>query len=130
MINAVSIRSKIAQAIKAMPTIILLKRYTYTPDGLGGHTRSTQPVDVATFNGLLDNSSHSIVIGDTKISDAAIIAIGRAVKLYAVWNEDFTINKEDFFVVKNIKYTINNAVNILNIDIYYECDLESEDVSL
>lgn len=127
MINVISIRSKITQAISKMPTEINLYRYVKVSDGMGGFITSKEPIFIAKFDALLDNSQHSITLGDTRVSDAAVIVIGRTTKLYAVWNALYEIKKKDIFTVAGIDYEINNPVNILNMNIYYECDLESVD---
>lgn len=128
MINVISIRGKIAQAINKMPTEINLCRYTKIPDGMNGYINSDVAEEVAWFNALLDNSKHSLNIGDTSIVDAATVSIARDSKLYVVYDDSFDILKDDFFIVENVKYTIKNAPNILNMNIYYECDLASEDI--
>ena len=122
MINVVAIRNKIQQAIDKMPTVINLKRYSKVSDGMGGFAKASIPTNVATFNALLDNSSHGIIT--TQLTDSAVLNIEKTNKLYVVYDTNFIVLKDDFFIVNNIRYIIKNAVNILNMNIYYECDLE------
>mgnify|MGYP000855201381 FL=1 len=122
MLNANAIRVKVQQAINKMPSSVALQRFTKTSDGMGGYTVSDTPDTVATFNGLLDNSKHSALI--PTLVEAGTIIAQRSYKLYAVYDSAFDIQVDDFFTVKGITYTVKNAVNILNLDIYWECDLE------
>ena len=120
--NTASIRQKIIQAIVKMPTSIELKRYEKTPDGIGGYTVAEEPSDVHTFDGLLDNSKHSYLL--PVIAEGGTVDRKRTFVLIAPYYPEFTILKDDYFEVAGTTYTIKNPVNILNLNIYWECDLE------
>lgn len=125
--NVELMKSKIAQAIEKMPTEINLKRYAKSSDGMGGYTKSKSPISVApTFNALLDNSVHNppTII----INESSTIEQSQTAKLYVVYDKSFSILEGDFFIIGHTKYTVKKAVNILNLNIYYECDLGDEEV--
>lgn len=122
--NVIAMRGKIQKAIDKMPTEIALNRYILRSDGMGGFIRSQYPTEVAIFNALLDNSSHSISSLSKSTSDPATTVYGKTNKLYAVYSDNFEILVDDFFEIAGTKYIIKNAVDILNLNIYYECDLE------
>jgi hypothetical protein len=120
--NVLSIRQKITQAIRKMPTTVVLKRYVKVDDGMGGYTLSNTATTIATFDGLLDNSKHGFI--SANISDSGTVARERAFSLILVYDPTFTILPDDFFEVSNVTYKINNPANILNLNIYWECNLE------
>ena len=120
--NAGSIRQKIAQAIKKMPTVIALYRNVKVDDGMGGYTMSDTPILIATAEGLLDNSKHSFI--SPVIVDAGRVTSKKTHTLILVYDSTFTVLKDDFFTVNGTPYKINNVENILNLNIYWDCDLE------
>ena len=120
--NKNAIRLKVQQAINKMPTNIDLKRYPKTSDGMGGYIIGDTPINVKTFNALLDNSKHSVFV--PTMTEGGTVTTNRSYRLYAVYDPEFTILKGDFFIANGTTYTIKTPVNILNLDIYWECDLE------
>lgn len=119
--NINSIKQKITQAIAKMPTTIALYRNIKVTDGMGGYTLGT-PTLIKTVNGLLDNSKHNFV--SPTIVDAGTVKRERTNTLIVVYDASFAVLKDDFFAVGGVTYKINNAVNILNLNIYWDCDLE------
>lgn len=119
--NIEQIKKRVQKAIDTLPATINLKRLQSVDDGFGGVIENVE-VDVATFNAFIDFASNkphlSISIGDT-----GTITQIRNIKLLAVYNDTFEINKGDYFDFKGQKYSIRFAVN--NFDIYWECELEA-----
>lgn len=120
--NIARIKAQVAKAIEKMPTHIILMRYEKTPDGMGGYTKAEEPSQVATFDAVLDNSKHSFIL--PTMSEAGTVARQRTPKLIVVYDNSFTLLQDDEFEVAGITYKINNPVDILNLNIYWECDLE------
>jgi len=120
--NTARIKAQVAKAIAKMPTHIILMRYEKTPDGMGGYIKAEEPTQVADFEAVLDNSKHSFIA--PAIADAGTVARQRTPSLIAIYDPSFTIQQDDEFTVGGITYKVNNPVNILNLDIYWECDLE------
>jgi len=120
--NIERIKAQVAKAIEKMPTTIELMRYTKTSDGMGGFILSDLPVKVATFNGVLDNSGHGFI--SPQVAEAGTVTRQRTPKLIVVYGDDFIMLRNDEFIVAGTTYKVNNPANILNLNIYWECDLE------
>ena len=120
--NVNSIKQKIAKAISKAPTVINLYRHEKISDGMGGYTVSEEPTLVTTQNGLLDNSKNGFIL--PVLIDSGTIRRQKTNTLILVYDSSFTVLKDDFFTVNEIKYKVNNADNILNLNICWDCDLE------
>ena len=120
--NINSIKQKVAKAISKVPTTIALYRNVKISDGMGGYTLSDTPTLIATVSGLFDNSKHNFIT--PAVIDAGKVIRERTNTLILVYDASFTVLKDDFFTLNNKKYKINNAENILNLNIYWECNLE------
>ena len=120
--NVNSIKQKVAKAISKVPTTIALYRNLYMSDGMGGYTVLEEPTLVTTQNGLLDNSKNGFIL--PTLLDSGTIRRQTTNTLILVYDASFTVLKDDFFTVNGIKYKVNNADNILNLNIYWDCNLE------
>ncbi|MBE6067763.1 MAG: hypothetical protein E7211_08735 [Clostridium lundense] len=116
-LNEARIKQKVKKSISIMPTNINLKRIEKIDDGMGGYIE--QEIDVATFDGLIDDSNHSVYID--RMNEAGTIKRTRSITLLAVC-EDFEIKDNDYFEAKGRKYKVAYATTLL-ADVY-NCDLE------
>lgn len=125
MLNVVSIRQKVAKAIAKAPTEVDVKRYVKQDDGVGGYILATEPVSVTTCVGLLNNS------GQLKeaVSTGGLVSIASGGTFTTIYEDGIQFKKGDFFITKGKKYTVLQAVNILELNIYWELKLEEEDVT-
>lgn len=127
--NVVSIRQKVSRAIAKAPTTIELYRAESLDDGAGGMYTGEGKL-YATVEGLLDNSSHSGL--SIQVNNGGKTTRGTtysAPKFYTIHQADIVFKIGDYFIIDNVRYTITNAVNILNLDIYWELDTEVEVLS-
>jgi len=120
--NVNSIKQKVAKAILTAPTEVVLYRNVKVTDGMGGYTLSATPTLVTTQNGLLDNSKNGFVL--PAIIESGTVKRQTTNTLILVCDSSFTVLKDDYFTANGVKYKINNADNILNLNIYWDCDLE------
>lgn len=120
--NKAKIKQDVQRAIDKMPTSIELYRFEKISDGAGGYTLSTEPTLIGTFNAILDNSNNSFI--SPQAGDGGTVVSKRSYKLIAVYDPNIDLQRHDFFTVNGLTYKINNPVNILNLDIYWEVDLE------
>lgn len=120
--NTDRIKAQIKKAIAKMPTSIKLMRYTKIDDGAGGYTLATEPIEVKTFDALLDNSKQSSY--NFLLADGGTVTRNKSPKLILVHDETFVVMTDDYFVVGGTTYKVVNPVNILHMDVYWECELE------
>lgn len=125
--NIVSIRQKVERAISKAPLTITLMRAYKVDDGCGGYfTPENKPeVEVATIQGILDNSQSGVSGVASTTAPGGIVTYSKSPKFITIWKEGLEIKKGDYFTLDGIKYTITNPVNILNMNIYWELNLES-----
>lgn len=122
--NIISMRQKVAKAIKKAPTIVTLKRDLYIIKD-GEKTLSDEPKIVAeNIEGLLDNSNHSRL--NITIKELGTLRQDDKPKFYTVYKEGLIIRDGDYFELNGDIYKVTNAVNILNLNIYWELDLVIE----
>lgn len=122
--NIISMRQKVAKAIKKAPTIVTLKRDLYIVKD-GEKTLSDKPKIVAeNIEGLLDNSNHSRL--NITIKELGTLRQDDKPKFYTVYKEGLIIRDGDYFELNGDIYKVTNAVNILNLNIYWELDLVIE----
>lgn len=116
-LNEVRIKQQVKKAISIMPTNIALKRLDKIDDGMSGYIE--QETNVATFDGFIDDSNHSIYID--RMNEAGTIKRTRSITLLAVC-EGFEIKDNDYFEAKGRKYKVVYATTLV-ADVY-NCDLE------
>ncbi|MHC1681389.1 MAG: hypothetical protein AB6733_00250 [Clostridiaceae bacterium] len=101
MINEVRIKQRIKKAISLKPSSVTLMRNEKVSNGMRGGKDS--PVTVATFDGLLDDSSHNKVYKVT--TDAGVYQNIGAIKFITVV-EGFEIQTDDYFTLNGVKYRV------------------------
>ena len=122
--NIISMRQKVAKAIKKAPTIVTIMRDLYIVKD-GEKTLSDTPKIVAeNVEGLLDNSTHEKLA--ITIKELGTLRQDDDPKFYTVYKEGVIFRDGDYFVLNGDTYKITNAVNILNLNIYWELDLVIE----
>lgn len=118
MINTDFLIERVKEAIALYPSKIELKREKTSDDEMGGYIIDGEE-DVATFDGLFDNTGSSLSI---TISDAAKVEKVSKLSLVVAFSKDFTILKGDYFTLDGVKYKIKNPN--LQLNTCYICELE------
>lgn len=123
--NVNSIRQKVASAIKKAPIEIVVYRPNKVDDGCGGYfiPQDEPSTVVAQIQGILDNSSQGNITQHS--NPGGVTVITQAPKFITIWQEGIIFKKGDFFILDGIKYEIFNAVNILNLNIYWQLSLRA-----
>lgn len=124
-LNITRLKKQVEKAISINPTVIELKRAEKIDDGMNGFNEIES--DVATFNGFIDDSSHSI--WQDRMNESGTVQRTRNITLLAVC-DNFEIQKDDYFVVgadedfdiEGIKYKVIYPGKI--VDGIYNADLE------
>lgn len=122
--NIISIRQKVAKAIKKAPTIVTIMRDVYIVSGDEKTLSDTPKIVAENIEGLLDNSTHSKL--DITIKELGTLRQDDKPKFYTVYKEGLIIRDGDYFELNGDIYKVTNAVNILNLNIYWELDLVIE----
>lgn len=120
--NIVSIRQKVKKAISKAPITVQVKRLEKVDDGAGGYLLSKEPTLVTECEGVLNNSSSGGI--NINVSSGGIVNKSTGVTFLTVYEEGVEFKKGDFFTIGSQKYIIQNPVNILNLNIYWEIQLE------
>lgn len=124
--NIVSIRQKVERAISKAPLTITLMRPYKVDDGCGGYfTPEIRPeAEVATIQGILDNSQSGVSGVSSTPTPGGVVTSSKSPKFITIWKEELEIKRGDYFTLDGVKYTVTNPVNILNMNIYWELNLE------
>lgn len=124
--NVASIRQKVERAISKAQLTIAIYRPNLRDDGCGGYVLPdrNEYVLVAHTIGILDNSS-STTPRSTANPGGRVDEVS-AGSFITTWQEGITFQKDDFFELDGIVYTISNPVNVLNMNIYWQLDLIKE----
>ena len=125
-LNVLSIRRKVDKAIRTAPCIVDIYRDTFVDNGVGGKKKvpATKPLYKEVV-GLLDNSGHSslsIIVGN----NGAQYNKDNGCVYYVAYVDGVEFKQGDYFKISSTKYTITNAVDILNLHIYWELNIRTE----
>lgn len=116
-LNVERIKNQVKKAIAIMPATINLKRVSKTDDSMGGYIENI--IDVATFDGFIDDSNHSIYLD--RMNEAGTVKRTRSIGLLAVC-EGFEIKNDDYFESDGVKYKVTYPGRI--VEGIYNADLE------
>ena len=119
--NINMIRKKVERVIKECPTEVTVLYDKYKDDKYGGVELVQEGVEKFTIIGVYDNVSRSL---STIESDGGIVPVIGNLKFYTLYEEDKQFKVGDYFYIKDEKFTIKNAINILNLNICWQLDLE------
>lgn len=121
--NVTSIRQKVAQAISKAPLKVTVYRENKVSDGCGGYMISEDnPIlRVCQVEGILDNSSKGQLTGNP--NPAGRLHYSKAPVFLTVWKSGTKFSRGDYFEIDGNKYEVQNAVNVLNLNIYWQLDL-------
>ena len=119
--NINMIRKKVERVIKECPTEVTVLYDKYKDDKYGGVELVQEGVEKFTTIGVYDNVSRSL---STIESDGGIVPVISNLKFYTLYEEDKQFKVGDYFYIKDEKFTIKNAINILNLNICWQLDLE------
>lgn len=119
--NVVSIRQKVNKAISKAPRTVKVYRQGKVDDGAGGYINSA-PILVTECDGILNNSSSGSI--NINVSSGGMVNTSKGVTFITVYEEGVEFKKGDYFILDGIKYKIENPVNILQLNIYWELNLE------
>lgn len=122
--NIISMRQKVSKAIKKAPTIVTIMRDVYIVNGEDKTLSDTPKIVAENVEGLLDNSTHEKLA--ITIKELGTLRQDDNPKFYTVYKEGVIFRDGDYFVLNEDTYRITNAVNILNLNIYWELDLVME----
>lgn len=125
-LNPTRIKSKILKAIQQAPIYFDLYRYPLVDNGIGGKSRASEPILVqSNVMGLLDNSSHS---GIQHLAKAfGVKSQSEGTTLYVVYDDAYNFIEGDMFTLHGDKYIITEAVDILDLHIYWELELSKDE---
>lgn len=122
--NIISMRQKVAKAIKKAPTIVTIMRDVYIVSGDEKTLSDTPKIVAENVEGLLDNSTHEKLA--ITIKELGTLRQDDDPKFYTVYKEGVIFRDGDYFELNGDIYKVTNAVNILNLNIYWELDLVIE----
>lgn len=124
--NVVSIRQKVQQAISKAPLTLTIYRTNLVDDGCGGYKvpRGEEKLLVGTVDGILDNSATQQI--KSANSTGGRLAKVDAGKFITPWAEGITFRRGDYFELNGETYMVDNAVNVLSMNIYWQLDLTKE----
>lgn len=123
--NVESIRQKVAQAISKAPLTITVYRENRLSDGCGGYTipEDEPEILVGTVDGILDNSSKGQVLNNP--NPAGKLSVSRVPVFITIWQAGVKFKKGDYFVIDGDKYVVENPVNVLSMNIYWQLELSA-----
>ena len=122
MINVALMRQKIKSAISKAPIKVDFIRVPVTQDEVGGQVEG-EPIYVAKqVEGLLDNGHHNAL--NVITTDGGTSKTNKYPLFYTVFEEGAIFKAGDYFLFKGKKFVVSNAVNILELDIYWEMNIE------
>lgn len=119
--NINMIRKKVERVIEECPTEVTVLYDEYKDDEYGGVELVQEGVEKFTIIGVYDNVSRSL---STIESDGGIVPVISNLKFYTLYEEDKQFKVGDYFYIKDEKFTIKNAIDILNLNICWQLDLE------
>jgi hypothetical protein len=120
MLNVLALRRKVAKAISVAPTAIEVYRIPKIDNGAGGYTEGT-PELVCRCDGLLDNSTSKYLTA--LVSQGGTVSENTSDLFITTYVEGQPFMKDDYFTVNGQKYVINNPVNVLELNIYWQLSL-------
>lgn len=122
--NITSIRQKVAQAISKAPLSVTFYRENKQPDGCGGYIVSQENpvIRVGKVDGILDNSSSRDVSASS--NDGGKVPYSKAPQFITIWKPNVKFLRGDYFDLDGTRYVIDNPVNVLNMNIYWQLTLK------
>lgn len=123
--NVTSIRQKVAQAISKAPLSITVYRENKQPDGCGGYIISQENpvIRVGKVEGILDNSSSGSI--NTSANEGGKVPYSKAPQFITIWKPNLKFLRGDYFDLDGTRYVIDNPVNVLNMNIYWQLSLSA-----
>ena len=125
--NIVSIRQKVERAIKKAPLQLTILRDVYIDDGCGGYLPNpeTPTVTVGQIEAILDNSKS----GKPRraVTEAGEIQYSESPVLLTIWRQGMDFQRGDYFTLSGRTYYIDNPVNVLELNIYWQLSLRQTD---
>lgn len=122
--NVVAIRQKVKKAISNAPKTIQVYRNSKQDDGAGGYILLPEPILVTECDGVLNNSSSNGI--NINVSTGGVVNTEKGITFITVYEDGVRFKKDDFFTIDGTKYVIKNAKNILEMNIYWELELEQD----
>lgn len=127
-LNRKYFEKQIQRILNAAPSYITVTRYTFTPDGYGGRTKSKTPeVVTSSLKVIFDNSSAPNL--SINASDAGRVYVQNSIKLWIPYEPNLDIRIKDIVQVKGSKrqYQVTEVTNILEQNLLIEVMLEVMD---
>lgn len=123
--NVTSIRQKVAQAISKAPLSITVFRENKIPDGCGGYIicEENPVIRVGKVEGILDNSSSRDVSGGS--NKGGKVPYSKAPQFITIWKPNLRFIRGDYFDLDGTRYVVDNPVNVLNMNIYWQLSLSA-----
>ncbi len=119
-INKDRLRSQINRAVEKLPTAVTLYRDDKVDQGRKNY--EDVPEIVASFNAFIDTGSSSLTERRGLDRDRGIVYRAKSISLLTVNNGVFSIKKDDYFYLDDIKHVISYPRD--QYGIYWECDVE------
>lgn len=127
-LNRKYFEKQIQRILNAAPSYITVTRYTFTPDGYGGRTKSKTPeVVTSSLKVIFDNSSAPNL--SINASDAGRVYVQNSIKLWIPYEPTLDIRLNDIIQVNGSKrkYQVTEVTNILEQNLLIEVMLEVMD---